>query len=92
MLGEVLLGGAERLLQLADARLALAQPVEQLDAHRFAEHAEALCDQLDEGLGKRMRNGGHVVHVVTVYSLHNSIVDKSYFLSYLPPPLTTIWL
>ena len=47
MLGNVLLGGAERLLELADSGLALAQPVEQLDPHRLAEHAEALCHELD---------------------------------------------
>ena len=43
-----------RLLELADGRVAVAQAVEQLDAHRLAEHAEALGDELDERLGERV--------------------------------------
>ena len=57
MLGDVLLGGAERLLQLADGGVAIAQPVEQLDPHRLAEHAEALRDELDQRLGERVGDG-----------------------------------
>ena len=52
VLGDVLLRGAEGLGQLVDARLAFAQPVEQLDPHRLTEHAEAARDQLDEVIGK----------------------------------------
>ena len=58
VLGDVLLRGAERLLQLADGRVALAQAIEQLDSHRLAEDAEALGDELDQRLGKRVRLPG----------------------------------
>src|SRR5687767_6952449 len=37
MLGDVLLGGAERRAQLVHARLALAQAVEEADPHRLAD-------------------------------------------------------
>ena len=58
MLRDVLLGAAGRLLKLPDGRRALAQAVEQPDPHRLAEHAKALCDQLDETFGKRVGIGG----------------------------------
>ena len=57
VLGDVLLGGVERFLQLTDGRVSLAQSVEQLDPHRLAEHPEALRDEFDQRLGKRMQNG-----------------------------------
>ena len=48
--------GAERLGQLADRRLAVAQAVEQLDPHRLADHPEPLGDQVDQRVWERMRN------------------------------------
>ena len=57
VLGDVLLRGAERLGQLVDGRLAVAQPVEQPDPHRLADHAEAAGDQLGEVVRKRMGKG-----------------------------------
>jgi hypothetical protein len=63
VLGDVLLGRGERVLQLADGRVAVAQAVEQLDAHRLAEHAEALRDQLHERLRERVGDRGHRVHI-----------------------------
>ena len=69
VLGHVLLRRIKRLLQLADGRLAVAQAVEQPDAHRLSEHAEALRDQIHELLGQRVRNGESS-------GIHNSTVDK----------------
>ena len=57
MLGDVLLRRADQLGQLEHGRLALAQPVEQLDPGRLAERAEALGDQLDQLIGKWVRDG-----------------------------------
>ena len=54
VLGDVLLRGADRLGELADGGLAVAEPVEQLDPHRLADRAEAAGDQLDQVIGKRM--------------------------------------
>jgi hypothetical protein len=56
VLGDVLLGGAQCLLELSDGRRSFAEAIEQLDAHRLAEHAKTLCDELDQRLGKRVRN------------------------------------
>src|ERR1035438_2369797 len=62
VLGDVLLGGAERLLELSDRRLTLPQAVQELDPHRLAEHPEALGDELDQRLGKRMGHGLEYCH------------------------------
>src|SRR5581483_10313609 len=50
VLGNVLLRGPGRLDQLLHGRLATVQPelLEDADAHRLAEDAEPLFDQLDE--------------------------------------------
>ena len=58
VLGDVLLRRAERARELVDGQRAVAQGVEQADAHRLADHAEAPCDQLDELGRERMRDGG----------------------------------
>jgi hypothetical protein len=52
MLGDVLLGGTERLMQLVDGRRPAAKMVEQLDAHRLTDDPEALGDHLDQRIGK----------------------------------------
>ena len=44
-------------LELADRGITLAQPVQQLDPHRLAEHAEALGHELDQRLRERVGNG-----------------------------------
>src|SRR6516164_6101423 len=49
VLGDVLLRGTGRLLELLHRRLTVAQRVEQPDPHRLAQDAKALCDQLDQG-------------------------------------------
>ena len=54
VLRDVLLGRAEALGELGDGRLAVAQTLEDPDAHRLADDAEAPRDQLDDGGGKRM--------------------------------------
>ena len=46
VLRDVLLAGAERLLELADGGVAFAQVVKELDAHRLAEHPEALGNEV----------------------------------------------
>ena len=61
MLGDVLLRGAGRPLQLPHGRRGLAQGVEQADAHRLAEDAKALRDQLDERGRQRVGNVSVVV-------------------------------
>jgi hypothetical protein len=53
VLGDVLLRLADQVGQLDDRRLAVAQPVEQLDPGRLAQRAEALRDQLDQVIGHR---------------------------------------
>ena len=58
VLGDVLLAGAEGMLKLGDGGLAVAEAIQELDPHRFGEHAEPLRDQLDEGVGERMLKGG----------------------------------
>jgi hypothetical protein len=63
--GHVLLRRADQLRQLLHARLALAEPVEQLDPRRFREDAEAPGDQLDQLVGKRVPDVQHCLHVVT---------------------------
>ena len=50
MLGDVLLGGAERGAQLADGGVTGAQLVEEFDAHRLTQHAEALGERLWQGM------------------------------------------
>src|SRR6266545_3664356 len=57
MLGDVLLRRLDQLGQLEHARLAVAEAVEQLDPGRLAQRAEALGDQLDQIIGKRVRDG-----------------------------------
>ena len=54
---EVLLGGAERLVELDDGEVAFAQVVERLDPHRLGKDAEASDDQVDERVSGRVRNG-----------------------------------
>jgi hypothetical protein len=51
-----LLRDAQRFLQFADSRLALAQAIEQLDPHRLAEHAETLRHELDHRIRKPVRD------------------------------------
>ncbi len=74
--GDILLGGAKRLLELTDGGVALAKAVEQLDPHRFAEDAEALGDQFDQRLGKRVGYRGREVHRHQRY--HNRTVVQLY--------------
>ena len=62
VLGDVLLRGAGRALELLDGRGRLAQRVEQADAHRLAEHAKALGDQLHQRGRQRVRNVHGGVH------------------------------
>ena len=51
-------------VQLVDGHRPVAQRVEDADAHRLAEHAEALGDELDERAGKRVGDRGRDrVHV-----------------------------
>lgn len=57
VLGHVLLGCSYRLLEFAHRRFAIAQAVEELDAHRLAKNPEPLRHELDQRLRKRMRNG-----------------------------------
>ncbi len=54
VLGDVLLRRAEPVDEFADGRVAVTQRVEQLDAHRLAEDAKALSDQLGELIGERV--------------------------------------
>ena len=54
--GDILLPGAQRLRELADGSLAVAQPIEQLDPHRLANHAEPLSDHIDQRIRQRMGN------------------------------------
>ena len=49
-------------LELVDGRVAVAQPVEQLDAHRLAQHAETAGDEVHEGLRKRVGHRGRLTH------------------------------
>ena len=55
--GDVLLGSSQGFLKLADGGVAISQPIEQLDSHRLTQHPEALGDELDQRLRKRMGNG-----------------------------------
>ena len=48
----------EILLQLTNGCVSISEPVEQLDAHRLAEHPKALRDELDHWVGKGMRRRG----------------------------------
>jgi hypothetical protein len=48
MLRDVLLGGAERVGEVVDGRLAVTKTVEEADPHRLAENPEALGDPVDE--------------------------------------------
>ena len=52
----------ERLGQLVDGQRPVAQRVEQTNAHRFTDDPEALGDELDERLRKRVRNGDWLSH------------------------------
>ena len=62
VLGDVLLRGAERLGELVDGQGPVAQRVEQADAHGLADDPEALGDELDERLRKRVGNGDRLGH------------------------------
>ena len=53
MLGDVLLRRAEARVSSCDARLAVAEAIEDPDPHRLADDAEAPSDQLDERVGER---------------------------------------
>jgi hypothetical protein len=83
-LGAIIRPIGERLLEFADGRVAFAEPVEQLDSHRLAEHAEALSDELDQRLWQRERDGWTCV--VTSRSYHNHTVveltDRGRMLSF----------
>jgi hypothetical protein len=50
--------------------------VEQLDAHRLAEYAEALGEEVDERVGEGVGDGGRVVHAADRTPFHNCGVDK----------------
>ena len=66
VLRDVLLGRAERVGQLLDTELVVAQPVEQPNPHRLADHTEPRSDELDELIGERvrqLREGGVTVAV-----------------------------
>jgi hypothetical protein len=63
-------------LKLGDARLSVAQPVEQPDAHRFAEHAEALGDELDQRLGQWVGNRREFGHVARLAQAHSCVVEE----------------
>ena len=76
VLRDILLGCPERVLQFADGRIAVTQPVKKLDPRRLAEHAEALGDELDQRLWQRVRNGGGVGHALTVAQAHSCGVDN----------------
>ncbi len=67
MLGDVLLRGAEGLLQSADRRLPVTKVVEQLDPHRLAEYAKTLGNELDQGRWERVRGGIHSFIVPQAY-------------------------
>ena len=56
MLGDVLLRRADGPGQLLHSRFALTKPIEELDPRRLAQGPEALCDELDEIVGKRLRS------------------------------------
>ena len=65
MFGDVLLGSARSLLELLDGGGRLAQSVQETDAHRLAENAKALRDQLDERRLERVWDipgGAHIDH------------------------------
>ena len=68
VLGDVLLSGARRCDELPDAGFAFHQLLDESDAEGVAEGTEALRDQLDDRLGKRMRlhapNRNHYLSVV----------------------------
>src|SRR5581483_1371383 len=57
VLGNVLLGGLERLGQLPHRQLLLAKTIEDADSHRLTDRTKAAGDQVDEriwkGVGKR---------------------------------------
>ena len=55
MLRDVLLRRAKLSRELVDAGLAVAEQVEQADAHRLGDRAEAPGDQLGEIFGQRVR-------------------------------------
>ena len=55
MLGDVLLAGSGCCDEFADTGLAFQQLLDESDAEGVAEGTEALRDQLDDRLGKRMR-------------------------------------
>jgi len=68
VLRDVLLRRPGGLAQLAHARLAFAERVEQLDPHRLADDAEAARDQLDQRVGKGL---GKVHGDSSIAQLHN---------------------
>jgi hypothetical protein len=63
VLGDVLLGCADRIGQVEDGRLARAEAVEQLDPRRLAQRAEALRDKGDQVVGKRVRDSHALLQV-----------------------------
>ena len=65
VLGDVLLGRAECLLELGHARVPFVQAVQQLDPHRLPEHAETLGHELHKWPGHRMWRPGDVTHTTT---------------------------
>src|SRR5688572_14267629 len=62
VLRNVLLAGAERLRQLVDGQGPVAQRVEQAEAHGLTDDPEALRDELDERLRKRVRDRSRLDH------------------------------
>ena len=60
MLGDVLLPGLEPFGELVHAQLAVPKQVEDPDAHRLPDGAEAAGDQVGEVLGQGMWEGHRV--------------------------------
>src|SRR5262249_21323328 len=75
VLRDVLLRAPERLSQFIDARLALAQPVEQPDPHRLADHAEARGDQLDELIRQRVGKD-HWLSLIAVQLSRRTVAER----------------
>ncbi len=63
------------MLELPDRRVTVAQAVQQPDPHRFAQDAETLRDELDQGLWERVR-GLEAAHDWTLTQAMGCVVDK----------------
>jgi hypothetical protein len=54
VLGNVLLGGLERLGELAHRQLLFAETIKDADPHRLTDRTKATGDQVDERIWKRV--------------------------------------